>query len=70
MDLPPFEQAVARICAQNRRYAPEAYLFLHAGLMRTLKQTEEREKRRGTSPVRNWQTDCANTHWPNSARWP
>lgn len=45
MDLPPFEQAVARICAQNRRYAPEAYLFLHAGLMRTLKQTEEREKK-------------------------
>ncbi len=43
MELPPFAEAVARICARDRRYAPEAYLFLHDGLMRTLQQIQEKE---------------------------
>ncbi|NCA81539.1 MAG: hypothetical protein EOM72_02160 [Opitutae bacterium] len=45
MELPPFAEAVARICARDRRYAPEAFLFLHDGLMRTLKQIQEKEKK-------------------------
>lgn len=45
MELPPFAEAVARICARDRRYAPEAFLFLHDGLMRTLKQVQEKEKK-------------------------
>ena len=45
MELPPFEKAVARICARDRRYPPEAYLFLHDGLMHTLKQVQEKEKK-------------------------
>ncbi len=43
MEIPPFAEAVARICARDRRYSPEAYLFLHEGLMRTLKQIQEKE---------------------------
>lgn len=45
MELPPFAEAVARICARDRRYAPEAYLFLHEGLMQTLKQVQEKENK-------------------------
>ena len=45
MEIPPFAEAVARICARDRRYAPEAYLFLHDGLMRTLKPVQEKEKK-------------------------
>ena len=45
MELPPFAEAVARICARDRRYAPEAFLFLHDGLMLTLKQLQEKEKK-------------------------
>ena len=45
MEIPPFAEAVARICARDRRYAPEAFLFLHDGLMRTLKQVQEKEKK-------------------------
>ena len=45
MEIPPFAEAVARICARDRRYAPEAYLFLHDGLMRTLKTVQEKEKK-------------------------
>ena len=45
MELPPFAEAVARICARDGRYAPEAFLFLHDGLMHTLKQVQEKEKK-------------------------
>ena len=45
MEIPPFAEAVARLCARDRRYAPEAYLFLHEGLMRTLKSVQEKEKK-------------------------
>lgn len=45
MNQPPFEQVVARICAQDRRYAAEAFVFLHGGLMRTLQEVEKREKK-------------------------
>jgi uncharacterized repeat protein (TIGR04138 family) len=45
MELPPFATAVARICARDRRYDSAAYLFLHDGLMRTLNQIQEREKK-------------------------
>lgn len=45
MELPPFDEAVARICARDRRYAPEAYLFLHDGLMRKLQQVQKKEKK-------------------------
>ena len=45
MEIPPFAEAVARICARDRRYAPEAFLFLHDGLMRTLKQIQDKEKK-------------------------
>ena len=45
MELPPFHEAVARICASDRRYAPEAFLFLNEGLVRTLRLVQEREKK-------------------------
>ncbi len=45
MEVPPFSEAVARICARDRRYAPDAFLFLHEGLMRTLKNVQEKEKK-------------------------
>ena len=45
MERPSLPAAVARICARDRRYAPEAFLFLHDGLMRTLKQIQETEKK-------------------------
>ena len=45
MEIPPFAEAVARLCARDRRYAPEAFLFLHDGLMSTLKQVQEKEKK-------------------------
>ena len=45
MELPPFAEAVARICARDHRYAPEAFLFLHDGLMLTLKRLQEKEKK-------------------------
>ena len=45
MEIPPFAEAVARICVRDRRYAPEAFFFLHDGLMRTLKQVQEKEKK-------------------------
>lgn len=45
MELPPFAEAVARICARDRRYAPEAFLFLHDGLLGTLKTIREKEKK-------------------------
>lgn len=43
MEIPPFKEAVARLCARDNRYPPEAYLFLHDGLLRTLKQVQEKE---------------------------
>ncbi len=45
MEIPPFTEAVARICARDRRYAPDAYHFLHDGLLRTLKQIQDKEKK-------------------------
>ncbi len=45
MELPPFSEAVARICARDHRYAPEAFLFLNEGLLLTLKQIQEKEKK-------------------------
>ncbi len=45
MEIPPFPEAVARICARDGRYAPEAFVFLHDGLMQTLKQVQEKEKK-------------------------
>lgn len=45
MEIPPFAEAVARICVRDHRYAPEAFFFLHEGLMRTLKQVQEKEKK-------------------------
>ncbi len=45
MEIPPFAEAVARICARDRRYAPEAFLFLHDGLLGTLKRVKEKEKK-------------------------
>ena len=45
MEIPPFAEAVARLCARDRRYAPEAFFFLHEGLLRTLKQIQEKEKK-------------------------
>ena len=45
MEVPLFAQAVARLCARDRRYPPEAYLFLHEGLLRTLKKVQETEKK-------------------------
>ncbi|MDD2240776.1 MAG: hypothetical protein PHO14_08880 [Kiritimatiellae bacterium] len=44
MDLPPLEEAIARICASDRRYPPDAYLFLNEGLLFTLKDVQQREK--------------------------
>ena len=44
MDLPPLEQAVARLCAADSRYAPDAYLFLNEGLLLTLQEVQTREK--------------------------
>ena len=43
MDLPPLEEAIARICASDRRYPPEAYLFINEGLMLTLKEIQKSE---------------------------
>jgi len=45
MEVPPFAEAVARLCARDPRYAPEAYLFLHDGLLRTLKEVQDKEKK-------------------------
>lgn len=45
MELPPFADAIARICASDRRYPPDAYLFLNEGLVETLKHIHEREKK-------------------------
>ena len=45
MEIPPFAEAVARICARDRRYAPEAFLFLHDGLLATLKRVKDKEKK-------------------------
>ena len=45
MEIPPFTEAVARICARDRRYAPEAFLFLHDGLLKTLERVQEKEKK-------------------------
>ncbi len=43
MELPPFAEAIARHCAADTRYSPEAYLFLNEGLAATLKDVQERE---------------------------
>ena len=45
MEIPPFPEAVARICARDGRYAPEAFAFLNDGLVKTLKQVQEKEKK-------------------------
>jgi len=45
MEIPPFSEAVSRICARDTRYLPEAYFFLHEGLMRTLKKIQAAEKK-------------------------
>jgi len=44
MEIPPFREAIERICTQDKRYQPEAYLFLHDGLMLTLRKVQEAEK--------------------------
>ena len=44
MDLPPPEQSIARICADDSRYAPDAFLFLNEGLLITLQEVQKREK--------------------------
>jgi hypothetical protein len=70
MELPPFADAIARICAADRRYAPDAYLFLNEGLVRTLKQIQDREKNPAKSPAPNSPTACASTPSTSSAPWP
>ncbi len=45
MEIPPFDEAVARLCARDSRYPPQAYLFLHEGLIHTLQQVKEKEGR-------------------------
>ena len=45
MEIPPFPEAVARICARDGRYAPEAFAFLNDGLLKTLQQVQEKEKK-------------------------
>ncbi|MGD9611881.1 MAG: Minf_1886 family protein [Kiritimatiellia bacterium] len=45
MEIPPFAEAVARLCARDGRYAPEAFVFLNEGLVQTLKQVQEKEKK-------------------------
>ena len=45
MEIPPFAEAVARICARDGRYAPEAFVFLNEGLVQTLKHVQEKEKK-------------------------
>lgn len=45
MEIPPFNEAIRRICAQDRRYPPEAYLFLNEGLVRTLQAVQTAEKK-------------------------
>ena len=45
MEIPPFPEAVARICARDGRYAPEAFAFLNDGLVKTLKRVQEKEKK-------------------------
>ena len=42
MEIPPFPEAVARICARDGRYAPEAFAFLNDGLVKTLKRVQEK----------------------------
>lgn len=44
MNLSTLEKAIAGICATERRYAPQAYYFLHEGLLKTLAEVEEKEK--------------------------
>jgi uncharacterized repeat protein (TIGR04138 family) len=44
MEIPPLREAIARICSQDKRYFPEAYLFLHEGLMQTLRNVQKAEK--------------------------
>ena len=45
MEIPPFDEAIARLCARDSRYPPQAYLFLHEGLMFSLDQVKEKEGR-------------------------
>jgi uncharacterized repeat protein (TIGR04138 family) len=45
MELAPFAEAIARLCASDPRYSPDAYVFLNEGLARTLKAVQEKEKR-------------------------
>lgn len=45
MEIPPLREAIARICRQDKRYLPEAYVFLHDGLMLTLQKVREAEKK-------------------------
>ena len=45
MEIPPFDEAVARLCARDSRYPPQAYLFLNEGLIHTLQQVKEKEGR-------------------------
>ncbi len=45
MERPSLPEAVARICARDRRYDPEAFLFLNEGLIQTLKKIQEQEKK-------------------------
>ena len=45
MEIPPFPEAIARICARDGRYAPEAFAFLNDGLVKTLKRVQEKEKK-------------------------
>ena len=45
MEIPPFAEAVARLCARDSRYPPQAYLFLNEGLIHTLQQVKDKEGR-------------------------
>ena len=45
MEIPPFDEAIARLCARDSRYPPQAYLFLHEGLMFSLQEVKEKEGR-------------------------
>ena len=45
MEIPPFDEAVARLCARDSRYPPQAYLFLNEGLIHTLQQVKDKEGR-------------------------
>lgn len=46
MKSPTFAEIIARICARDRRYAADAFVFLSEGLQFTVKAIQEKEKNR------------------------